>query len=123
MKRTLRFRLAVGLILLSGSAGCQVSRTMFQMDSNNQAPSIGLDLAPKVKSDSVHPIVERDTGSSGAEVQTTGFEQSPGERKWLKWLNPLSRPKHIPLPRTDLAEQEDLVAVEGEAVDVISDDF
>ena len=97
------------LILASGLAsGCQLGRTMFQMDSNSRTPFLGFDLLGQNESKEqdvrASSVADLRNGPTNVNVQTVS-ETTPPKKKTslLEKLNLKRTPERIPL---QLAESE-----------------
>jgi hypothetical protein len=98
------------LILASGLAsGCQLGRTMFQMDSNSRTPFFGFDLlgqneSPKEQDVRASSVADLRNGPKNVNVQTVA-ETTPPKKKasLLEKLSLKRTPERIPL---QLAESE-----------------
>ena len=114
MRLPLKIYRCVSVLVFSvGISGCKIDRTSIQMDSDNRLPSIGLDLRPKPKFERPGPIRQiSGTASepSGVELPT---DRQPSHSRWSNWLNRFSKPKRIPLPRTDLETEREPTADAG----------
>ncbi|MBX3443144.1 MAG: hypothetical protein KF774_12130 [Planctomyces sp.] len=74
------------LVLVVACSGCEVGRTMFQMDSNSQSPFFGVDLLPSRRSASVVP----------PKLQESDLRDGPGQGRTLT----VSESEPAPAPRT-----------------------
>jgi len=105
MKRRLFRIVSVGL-LIGGLSGCQMTRGWFS------ASRLGLPVGPKsgaVSKNVKSPSKEIRPVSAQQEVPiVTADEQEPdtGVSRWSKLLGSLTKPKRIPLPRTDAQPAE-----------------
>lgn len=98
---------AVGLVAVAATslAGCQVIRAMFQMDSDRRAPAFGIELAPaeqKVEQTSHDEPAREPAAQSESDRATAETPDAPSA--WSRLFGRFTRPKRIPLPRTDLDE-------------------
>lgn len=101
--------MAVIVSLLFGS-GCEIGRTMFQMDSNSGSPFLGVDLlpsrkttaAPKKKSEPNAEIVPVAENTPGPQKPVKLASNPPAPRKEPSLLESLKlkRPERIPLALT-----------------------
>jgi hypothetical protein len=83
-------------VLLCGS-GCEIGRTMFQMDSNSGSPFLGVDLLPSRKT----TAVPKRTRQPGAETIPV-VNETPGPQK------PVKLASNSPLPRKEPSLLESL---------------
>jgi len=95
------------IALLFGS-GCEIGRTMFQMDSNSGSPFLGVDLLPSRKTTAL-PKNQRDAETTPVANEAPQPKQSvklastpPAPRKEPSLLESLKlkRPERIPLAMT-----------------------
>jgi hypothetical protein len=87
------------------AAGCQIGRSAFRIDSDSRTPIFGFDLLSKERSDSKYQNIRQAGGNDATPELLQLNHERPAERsKWTKWLNPLSKPKRIPLPMLDVDE-------------------
>lgn len=110
------------------SLGCQGTRSAMQMDSDSKTPFFSFQVP--VKHEGVETAIEPAAGSraisranNDAVVQSLALQQeTPSEpSRWSRWIGRLKAPKSIPLPRTDI--NEDGEVVELEPVQGSVDDF
>ena len=90
-----------GLLVVGGSAGCQVARKSFQMDSDSRVPIFGLQFVPKKNKPDVTSIGHDSAKQAEATVLNLDQTDQPRSRaRWPQWLSRLGKPKRIPLPIT-----------------------
>ena len=104
--------LCISTVLLGTQTGCQgLANKMFQMDSNSQSPFFGLEFyTKKDKPASIQNVSQLQPVELEPAIIQTKSEEPSRFSKLPKWLNPMSKRSQqedrIPLPRTDLAENE-----------------
>lgn len=105
--------LCISGLLLSTQVGCKgLGNKFFQMDSNSRSPFFGLEFY--TKTDKHPPTIQKVSQEQPVELEPailqTKSEEPSRFSRLPKWLNPMSKKaeqgKRIPLPRTDLEENE-----------------
>ena len=101
--------MVVGVILLGGLSGCQVTKSAFQMDSDSRVPFFGLQLGSKKKKSEpdVAPLSQSETPAAGAVMAGFDDEQKNPRSGWSKLFGRFGKPKRIPLPITDSQSDAD----------------
>lgn len=92
------------VIALALCSGCEVGRTMFQMDSNSGSPFMGIDLLPSRKTSSIRRAPQQETlpvknATAQTPVQLADAAPVRKEASLLESLK-LKRPDKIPLAMT-----------------------
>ena len=93
-------------LILAAMSGCHSAGRSFRLDSDSRMPFFGLqfmakDREPRAVQTVGHEEPEPVEDDAPSSIPPSKLDAS----RWTKWLNPLAvSPKHIPLPRTDLAE-------------------
>ena len=119
------FRFAIRVMAVAlclGLPACQPSRQAFQLDSDSRTPMLGLEFTPRNEAPDVTGIANRE-GSQGevpapaGPAQQVPVEAGDDPSAWSKLWGKFTRPKRIPLPRTDgEAPDEDRTSPANSAV-------
>jgi hypothetical protein len=110
--RITRMKPVTLLLLTTLLAGCQSMRSSMQMDSDSRTPFFSFQLpvrnsardASKVEVAVEEPRAERHA------IRQAGLESAEAtEKSWGGWLGKLRKPMSIPLPRTDISDEGEVV--------------
>lgn len=112
-------------LLLSVTAGCQSSRSSMQMDSNSNTPFFSLQMPiknAKSQAADVEVAVEQPVEQATPLIRPLSMQNKPqSESRWGSWLDKLRHPISIPVPRTDISDEGEVVEPEVPEVDGLHD--
>jgi len=105
--------LVISGLLLSTQTGCKgLGNKFFQMDSNSRSPFFGLEFYTKKDKQpgNIQNVSQEQPVELEPAILQTKSEEPSRFSRLPKWLNPMSKKaeqgERIPLPRTDLEENE-----------------
>jgi len=103
----------VAVVTACNLTGCRVASTSFQVDSDNQAPALGIQLAPKSEQLPAESSIRQagaveNISQKEAEAGSSRSDSTTRPSTWSKLLGRFRKPQRIPLPRTDLNEEDSL---------------
>jgi hypothetical protein len=96
----------VAVVMACSLTSCRVASTSFQVDSDNQAPALGIQLAPKSKQPAAESRIQQasaveNVSQTEAKAGSNLGESDTRPSAWSKLLGRFRKPQRIPLPRTD----------------------
>ena len=100
------------VVLLPGVYGCQTSPPTVQLD--HPAPSFAMNRATAQPQREEPAIKQTAAASEPQLVELRKRDEADSNSTWTRLFGRLGKPKRIPLPRTDLDDQQEALAGEAE---------